>query len=104
MDKILQSGPTGFGYYKEGPLVLQSGKSCIITKWDNFITVCDGYYKVVLNTFLKKLDVKGWTVEEIVKENGTVRIFKAFCPGKNNTGFKDLFSFFFLTQVQVELE
>ena len=104
MDKILQSGTTGFGYYKVGPLLSQSGKCCIITKWDNFITVCDGYYKVVLNTFLKKLDVKGWTVEEIVKENGTVRIFKAFCQGKNNTGFKDLFSFFFLTQVQVELE
>ena len=104
MDKILQSGPTGFGYYKEGPLLLQSGKSCIITKWDNFITVCDGYYKVVLNTFLKKLDGKGWIVEEIVKENGTVRIFKAFSQGKNNTIFKELFSFFFLTQVQVELE
>ena len=66
--------------------------------------MCDGYYKVVLNTFPKKLDGKGWIVEEIVKENGTVRILKAFCQGKNNTGFKDLFSFFFLTQVKVELE
>ena len=82
----------------------QSGKGCIITKWDNFITVCNGHYKVVLNTFLEKLDGKGRIVEEIVKENGTVRIFKAFCQGKNNTGFKDLLSFFFLTQVQVELE
>ena len=84
--------------------MLQSGTGSIITKWDNFITECDGYYKVVLNTFLKKLDVKGWTVEEIVKENGTVRIFKGFCQGKNNTGFKDLFSTFFLTQVQAKLE
>ena len=103
MDKILQSG-TGFGYYKVRPLVLHSGTGCIITKWDNFITECDGYYKVALNTFLKKLDGKGWIVEEIVTENGTVRIFKAFCQGKNNTGLKDLFSTFFLTQVQVELE
>ena len=84
--------------------MLQSGTGCIITKWDNFTTERDGYYKVVFNTFLKKLDGKGRTVEEIVKENGTVRIFKAFCQGKNNTGFKDLFSAFFLTQEQAELE
>ena len=43
--KVLQSG-TGFCYYNVGQLVLQSGVGCIITKWDNFISMWDGCYKV----------------------------------------------------------
>ena len=43
------------------------------------------------------VDVKGWTFEEIVKENGTGCVFNALCQGKNNTGSKVLFSAFFLT-------
>ena len=53
--------------------------------------------------FVEKPDDKGWTVEEIVTESGSVLVFKAFYPGKNNTGSKVLFSASFFTQVQVEL-
>ena len=53
--------------------------------------------------FVEKPDDKEWTVEEIVKESGSVLVFKAFYQGKNNTGSKVLFSASFFTQVQVEL-
>ena len=33
-------------YYKAEQLLLQSGTGSFITKWDNFITKRDGYYKV----------------------------------------------------------
>ena len=56
-----------------------------------------------VKAFAEKLDDKGRTVEEIVKEDGTVCVFKAFCQCKNNTWSKVLFPDFFLTQVQAEL-
>ena len=37
---------SGSGYYKVRKLVLQSGTGCIVTKYDNFITKWDVYYKV----------------------------------------------------------
>ena len=56
-----------------------------------------------VKAFVEKLDDKGWSVEEIVKENGAVRVFKVFCLDKNSTGSKVLFSAFFFTQVHVKL-
>ena len=47
VQKLSQSG-TAFCYYKARQLLLQSGTSSFITKWDNFITKGDEYYKVGL--------------------------------------------------------
>ena len=43
--KLLQS-VTGFDYYKEGPVVLQSGTGCIITNWDGYYKVGQFYHRV----------------------------------------------------------
>ena len=56
-----------------------------------------------VKAFVEKRDDNGWTVEETIKENGTVHVCKAFCQGKNNNGSKFIFSVFLVTKVQVKL-